>query len=410
MEKLVLCHQQHTSTVYDARATSLHWNALVSHPINEQPQSSGRDEWNSSNNEQLKTPLPILKALAMEILSVSKNVGSEEATQTNGTDDVHHSCKTTTSTNRIEHKPKVVHSGRVGSKIKSEKKFVRECCTCGLPVRASTPKKSNTPRRVGTSSHKKTHLQPASSKNAHTKAHNMAPVPQHLPPSHPVGMGRRKDHTKEFQGSYKHIPAVHGSRPRIVVHMPKTPRRGSFPNTHTGVIRKGTPAIHSDDIPRLEVKTIMNELEGDIDLSQSSSRSSHTIKPVQAFDTPRTDMASAVLGVGPIPEKGSLAAGSISPSTNTSQVLATTNSPQTTDISGILEHNTVCNSPQTTDISGIHNIAVSPSSGHLRSEESTHMETTNDHEDTGSFNRNSGIDCDNYSDDFMSESLSSISC
>ena len=415
MEKLVLCHQQHSSTVYDAKATSLHWNALVGHS-NEQSQSSSHDELDFRNKEQLKTRLPILKALAMEILNANKaGKPDEEAPQTNGADEVpvHHSCKKAAKKNRKKQKQKVAHSNR------SEKKFVRECCTCGLPVRASTPKKSSTPKRsstprrgVGTTvdnstmshkSDKTTHQQPASCKNP-----RIAPVPQHLVPSHPVGMDRRQGHTKEFQGSCKHIPAVHGNRPRIVVHMPKTPKRahGSLAGTHTGVTKKGTTAIpkvpDSEDIStRLEVRTIMNELEGDVNLSQSWSMSSHVSMPlpVHSFDTPSTDMTS------PVPAEPSLVrAGLVSPPTNPLQVLTTENSTQTgnsplasADISRMLEHNS------TAEPSGCGHLSPKPTQ--LRAE------TTIDHEDMGSYNTNSeDIDCDSYSDDFMSASLSSISC
>lgn len=265
-ERLDFCFQNQRSTVHDAKATALHWEAIVGGPSPStvpQPTDEG-----PRHDQELKEgpigdghkPLPLLMALAKEILSLeakdSKHIcrfehGEEvEATPTK-------SKKAASRAKRNKQKP--AHSKA------SAREFVRDCCIAGdtktVPARGA----ATTPGGK------------AANLRSVDRAHNTNNVPYfHSPHSPSSYRGRTTGKIHNSRTDYYQTPTSGDGRGRrLVVHMPHIPATQDSRNIGRGAGSANTPRHQNSDLAYgasedasvkqpSPVKTLMDELDNDI--------------------------------------------------------------------------------------------------------------------------------------------------
>lgn len=287
-EKLDFCHGNQRSTVYDARATALHWEAIVGCPPDIAPQITdevtGHEiEGGSIAKGDKHKQLPLLMALAREILSLEAGAGDRECPHDVGErqeleiEATPAGSKKAASRSRSKHNEEKEAHSQVSSR-----EFVRECCVTNQSDSSIVPAPVR-PRKATTfmAGNKKNMLPKRNlgSVDTSVREHNVT-SPFHSPSCNAGYKGRGINNTSRDRYTSHHHTPTQDSKSRLVVHMPKvSPRRGGGNLGKTCMIDKSYSSgdnlqrkdVHlAYDTPEdasakpLAVKTLMNELDDNI--------------------------------------------------------------------------------------------------------------------------------------------------
>lgn len=269
-ERLDFCYKnQRPTAVYDAKATAVHWEAIVggpSQPTDEKPDHDQKLKDGAIAIRDGHKPPPLLMALAKEILSLE----AEDSSHFEGGEEVEATpTKSKKATSRSKHVKKPTHSKA------SAKEFVRECCVAGdtKTISARVPATF-----IHTPGGKMANLRSVG------RAHNTSRVPHFQSPRSSC---RGRTATSKIHNSrtdYYHTPTSgDGQGRRLVVHMPNIPPRqggrniGNITRGTTGHRNAGLTYGVSEDASVKQpspVKTLMDEL--DTDITQAGSVTNET--------------------------------------------------------------------------------------------------------------------------------------